>query len=112
MRGFLAEYEELFIREYDNSLVYPKHARLTGIYYDGLASVSAQLNSCLEELRNILGDSTPEHVLIDAIMKNNFEFEKALNSVLNTQGTKYFDLSFIDGKRNLYIIFHDLGHRF
>ena len=92
--------------------MYPKHARFIGIYYDGLASVSAQLNSCLEELRNILGDSTPEHVLIDAIMKNNFEFEKALNSVLNTQGKKYIGLSFTGGKKKSDIIFYDLGHRF
>ena len=48
--------------------------------------VAVQLNSCLEELRNILGDSTPEHVLVDAVIKENFDLEKALNSILNTAG--------------------------
>ena len=47
---------------------------------------AAQLNSCLEEMRNILGDSTPEHVLVDAIVTANFDYEKALNQVLGQQG--------------------------
>ncbi|CAH1775396.1 unnamed protein product [Owenia fusiformis] len=42
----------------------------------------ARLNSCLEEIRNVLGDSTPEHVLIEAILQHQFNFEKALDHLL------------------------------
>jgi elongation factor 1 alpha-like protein len=46
----------------------------------------AQLYSCLEALRNILGDSTPEHILVDAVIKVGFDHEKALNAILTQQG--------------------------
>ena len=58
------------------------------------AIIVAQLNSCLEEMRNIIGDSTPEHIMIDAIIKTDFDYEKALNHVLVQQGT--FLSSFIN----------------
>ncbi|KAK2168907.1 hypothetical protein LSH36_13g08047 [Paralvinella palmiformis] len=45
----------------------------------------AQLYSCLEELRSVLGDNIPEHILIDAVLKANFDHEKALNSILCQQ---------------------------
>lgn len=43
----------------------------------------AHLNSCLEEVRNVLGESLPEHILIDTIIKQNFDLEKSLNQLLN-----------------------------
>ncbi|XP_074642147.1 HBS1-like protein isoform X3 [Tubulanus polymorphus] len=43
----------------------------------------AQLNSCLEEMRNIIGDSVPEHTMVDAVVKSDFNLEKALDQVLN-----------------------------
>ena len=55
-----------------------------------LGHVAVRLNSCLEELRNILGDSTPEYVMVDAVIKQNFDFEKSLNSILNTAGNVSF----------------------
>ena len=77
--------------------------------------VAVQLNSRLEELRNILGDSTPEHVLVDAVIKENFDLEKALNSILNTAGKfKCSNLKrqvskkrklFICGRISIYSIF-------
>ena len=53
-------------------------------------SLSARLNSCLEEMRNILGESVPEHIMIDAVIRHNFEHDKALNDVLNQQGKFVF----------------------
>jgi hypothetical protein len=43
-----------------------------------------RLRSCLEEIRNVIGDSIPEHVLIDSVLKNEFNFSKALDDVLNS----------------------------
>ncbi len=48
----------------------------------------ARLNSCLDELRNILGESTPEHIMVDMVVKNNFNYEKALSAILAIQGEK------------------------
>lgn len=45
----------------------------------------ARLNSCLEGIRSILGESVPEHVMIDAVLRNSFEHEKALNDLLTQQ---------------------------
>jgi elongation factor 1 alpha-like protein len=43
-----------------------------------------RLRSCLEEMRNVIGDSIPEHILIDSVLKNEFNFSKALDDVLNS----------------------------
>ncbi|XP_002731628.1 HBS1-like protein [Saccoglossus kowalevskii] len=43
----------------------------------------AKLQSCLEEIRNIVGDTIPEHVLIDVIIQYNFNFERSLDAILN-----------------------------
>ncbi len=58
--------------------------------------ISVRLNSCLEELRNVLGDSTPEHIMIEAVIEQNFNFEKSLNSILNTSG------NFLSAKSRTY----------
>jgi len=43
-----------------------------------------RLRSCLEEMRSVIGDSIPEHILIDSVLKNEFNFSKALDDVLNS----------------------------
>ncbi|KDR18612.1 HBS1-like protein isoform X2 [Zootermopsis nevadensis] len=43
-----------------------------------------RLHSCLEEIRNVIGDSIPEHVLINTVLKNEFNFNKALDAVLTS----------------------------
>ncbi|XP_069701676.1 uro-adherence factor A isoform X1 [Periplaneta americana] len=43
----------------------------------------ARLRSCLDEIRNVIGDSVPEHILIDTVLKNDFNFNKALDAVLS-----------------------------
>ncbi|XP_041483669.1 uncharacterized protein LOC121430469 isoform X1 [Lytechinus variegatus] len=48
----------------------------------------ARLQSCLDEIRNVVGDTTPEHVLIDAVVANKFDYERALDAILNKQETK------------------------
>ena len=53
--------------------------------------IVAKLNSCLEEVRNVLGDTVPEHILIDTIMKHGYSLDLTLNELLNQQG-ELFDL--------------------
>lgn len=48
----------------------------------------AKLQSCIEKLEDILGDSYPEQSIINAVMFNNFDVEKALNQLLNKDETK------------------------
>ncbi|VVC98310.1 unnamed protein product [Leptidea sinapis] len=43
----------------------------------------AKLMSCLDELRNILGDTIPENNLVQAILNHNFDYNKALDEILN-----------------------------
>ncbi|XP_060081129.1 uncharacterized protein LOC132560482 isoform X2 [Ylistrum balloti] len=43
-----------------------------------------KLNSCLEEIRNILGDSTPDHVLCQTIIKNKYDLQASLNELLKS----------------------------
>lgn len=47
----------------------------------------AKLQSCLDEIHNVVGDSVPEPVLVKAILGHQFNLEKALNAVLiSSQG--------------------------
>nr|CAD7196559.1 unnamed protein product [Timema douglasi] len=46
-----------------------------------------KLLSCLEEMHNVIGDSVPEHVLIDIVLKNNFDLAKSLDTVLSNSDT-------------------------
>lgn len=45
----------------------------------------AKLMSCMEEIRNIIGDSSSDKRLVDAIMINNYDFSKALDMLLNSE---------------------------
>ncbi|PSN40533.1 hypothetical protein C0J52_12254 [Blattella germanica] len=44
----------------------------------------ARMRSCLDEIRNVIGDSIPEQILVDAVLKNDFNFNKALDAVLSS----------------------------
>lgn len=43
----------------------------------------AKLMSCMEEVRNIIGDSYSDKRIIDAIMISDYDFSKALDMLLN-----------------------------
>ncbi|XP_035664382.1 proline and serine-rich protein 1-like isoform X1 [Branchiostoma floridae] len=45
----------------------------------------ARLRSCLEEIQNVIGDSVPQHVLVDTVMRCDYDLEKALDAVLSIQ---------------------------
>lgn len=47
--------------------------------------IVARLQSCLEEIRNIVGETVPEHVIITKVLESNFGFETALDGCLNYQ---------------------------
>jgi hypothetical protein len=50
----------------------------------GLSEVDeARLRSCLEGIHNVIGDSVPEQILIDAVLRNEFNLNKALDAVLS-----------------------------
>ncbi|KAK3089321.1 hypothetical protein FSP39_002718 [Pinctada imbricata] len=44
-----------------------------------------QLNSCLEEVRNVLGETVPEQVMIQTIINHKYSIEKSLNELLSLQ---------------------------
>ncbi|XP_058823251.1 protein HBS1-like [Topomyia yanbarensis] len=46
-----------------------------------------RLVSCMEEIRNIIGESITDRQLVEAIMKHNYDFNKALDDILNSSKT-------------------------
>lgn len=42
-----------------------------------------KLMSCLDELRNVLGDTVSDNILIQTVLAYNFDFNKALDKILN-----------------------------
>lgn len=42
-----------------------------------------KLMSCLDELRNVLGDTVSDNILIQTVLDHNFDFNKALDKILN-----------------------------
>jgi len=44
----------------------------------------AKLLSCMEEIRSIIGDTYSDKQLVEAIMTNSFDFQKALDMLLSS----------------------------
>lgn len=42
------------------------------------------LSSCMDEIRNVVGDSVSERQLVDTIMAHRFDFTKSLDAILNS----------------------------
>ncbi|XP_045761394.1 protein HBS1 [Maniola jurtina] len=45
----------------------------------------AKLMSCLDELRNVFGDTIPENILVHSVLKHSFNYDKALDEILNNK---------------------------
>ncbi|XP_067012360.2 protein HBS1 [Anabrus simplex] len=43
-----------------------------------------KLRSCLDEIRNVIGESLPENILVEIIIKSDFQVDKALDTALST----------------------------
>lgn len=46
-----------------------------------------QLESCMDEIRSIVGENTSERQLVETIMKHKFDCTKALDEILNSSST-------------------------
>uniref|UniRef100_A0A8C5VNY4 HBS1-like protein n=1 Tax=Microcebus murinus TaxID=30608 RepID=A0A8C5VNY4_MICMU len=66
------EYDYEDLRESSNSL---SNHQLSAID-------QARLYSCLDHMREVLGDAVPDEILIEAVLKNKFDVQKALSVVL------------------------------
>lgn len=53
----------------------------------GILLFLARLNSCMEGIRNVLGESCPDHIVAQSVIKNNYNMEAALHDLLIQQGT-------------------------
>lgn len=48
----------------------------------------ARLASCMEEIRNVTGDSFSDKRIVDVVMLNDFDFTKSLDMLLNSTTTQ------------------------
>lgn len=48
---------------------------------------TARLLSCIDEIRNVVGESVSEKQLVETILKNDFDVTKSLDAVLNATPT-------------------------
>ncbi|KAJ8734982.1 hypothetical protein PYW08_014232 [Mythimna loreyi] len=68
----------------DTSL--PGHERRESLDFRSLnldEEDEAKLMSCLDELRNVIGETVSENILIQTVIKHKFDFTKALDDILN-----------------------------
>lgn len=64
----------------------PRHERRESIDLRSLKldeEDEVKLMSCLDELRNVIGDTVSDNILIQTVIKHNFDFSKSLDDILN-----------------------------
>lgn len=68
------------VEEYDSEELKQSTNSLSNHQLSGIDQ--ARLYSCLDHMREVLGDAVPDEILIEAILKNKFDVQKALAVVL------------------------------
>lgn len=53
-------------------------------------NLTAKLNSCKEEIVNVIGDTIPEHIVSQAVVRNHYNIQATLNELLNQNGIWWF----------------------
>ncbi|XP_038057817.1 HBS1-like protein isoform X1 [Patiria miniata] len=90
LASFLEEGEEDLKREEEADLARRDSERSlsdpTNFQKPQLSDIEeAQLQSCLEEVRNVVGETVPERTMIEMAVTHHFNFEKTLNALLDQQ---------------------------
>uniref|UniRef100_A0A8D8QKG1 HBS1-like protein n=2 Tax=Cacopsylla melanoneura TaxID=428564 RepID=A0A8D8QKG1_9HEMI len=47
----------------------------------------AQLLSCLDKIRDIVGDSIPDTVVVDTVIRNQFDVDRSIDQILNSESS-------------------------
>lgn len=47
----------------------------------------ARLLSCMEEIRNVVGEAVSDKHVVETVLKHDFDFAKSLDEILNTPET-------------------------
>ncbi|XP_007190966.1 HBS1-like protein isoform X2 [Balaenoptera acutorostrata] len=68
------------VEEYDYEDLKESSSSLLNHQLSGIDQ--ARLFSCLDHMREVLGDAVPDDILIEAVLKNKFDVQKALSVVL------------------------------
>nr|XP_055180632.1 HBS1-like protein isoform X2 [Nyctereutes procyonoides] len=71
------------VEEYDYEGLKESSSSLLNHQLSGIDQ--ARLYSCLDHMREVLGDAVPDDTLIDAVLKNKFDVQKALAVVLEQE---------------------------
>lgn len=86
MSEFLANNEDIEEgNEDDDEVLVSKHRRDSEHFVMPVLNDedSAKLHSCMDEIRNVVGESVSEKQLVETIMKFNFDCTKSLDAILN-----------------------------
>lgn len=84
---FLAQNENIQEEQEDEENVFDGKERRDSEHYiwPKLNDIDkSKLFSCMDEIRNITGETYSDQKLVEAIMGNNFDFNKALDALLNS----------------------------
>ncbi|XP_026763986.2 protein HBS1 [Galleria mellonella] len=63
-----------------------------------------KLMSCLDEMRNILGDTISENILIQSVLNHNFDYNKALDEVLSNSMNKVSEVPKVEQVKSRVLI--------